>query len=87
MIAAEKPSQNPSGTLINAVDTFSSTVNKVMQTAVDSAMINGLYQARAVNPPPSITGKTGKTHGASTLKTHAINASIHNDILSYKTIK
>lgn len=84
IITAENHTQNPSGTLINAVETLRKTVNSVMNSAVDSPITSGLYHARAVNQPPSMTGKTGSTHGASTLIAHARNARIPKDII-YKT--
>lgn len=84
IIAAENQTRNHSGTLIKAVDTLSSTVKSVIKNAVDNPMISGLYQARAVSPPPSITGRTGRTQGANTLITHARKARTPRDMV-YET--
>ncbi len=73
IIVAEIVVQTACGTPISAVDTFNTTVNNTIHTAVESTIISGLYILVVVSDHHKITGNTGNTQGANTLNIPAKN--------------
>ncbi len=83
-MTAEKEIQNDSGISIREVEALRITVKKVIKNHVERTIIKGLYHFCAPKELPNITGRTGRTHGARTLNTPAINARTHKDIQNRK---
>ena len=66
--------QNSAGTLTNAVETFSASVNMNTDAASESVMaIARRGFAAPLTLPPMTTGKSGSMHGASTVSAPATN--------------
>jgi hypothetical protein len=68
------------GIPISAVETFRSIVNSTMKIAVEETIISGLYRFCAPSDHPRITGRTGRTHGARTLRIQERNEIMRRDM-------
>jgi hypothetical protein len=73
IIPAEKYFQKASGILIKIVEAFNNKVKIVIEAAKDKVTIIGLFIDFESAPPPTITGKRGRTQGAKIVKIPAIN--------------
>jgi hypothetical protein len=74
----ERYVQNSGGIIMKAVDAFSRYVKRIMETANEPTTIYGVHELLPVALEPMTTGKSGKTHGARTVSTPAINETIKN---------
>jgi len=79
-IAPEIYAQNEGGIVINAVDTLSRKVKTKIETAKEPMTIKGVSLLRAPALVPSTTGKSGKMHGAKTVKAPATKDSVRKVI-------
>src|SRR3989344_1492930 len=61
------------GMLMKTVLTLRSTVNKITERPSDAVMVYARLRLPPATDPPTITGRSGSTHGASALKTPAMN--------------
>ena len=83
----EKYCQNDCGISIKYVEAFRRSVKTTTDTARDAVMTYGFHLERAsAREPPTITGKSGSTHGASTVRIPATNEIKRNVIPSLYTI-
>ena len=77
MIAPDIIGQVLWGIFIKAVLTFNSNVKRMMERPSDAVIIIAFrFEGSPVIDEPTITGRSGKTHGARTVSTPAINESI-----------
>jgi hypothetical protein len=83
MIVAEIVLQTDGDISINTVDTLSTIVNSVIDTAVDTIMVSGLLRLFVHSDHPKITGNTGKIQGARILNIHATNESTAREDIEY----
>lgn len=83
----ENDFQKLGGTHIKAVLTFKSKENNIIDILNDAIIIRGilLFQPSSALAPSTI-GRSGKTHGASTVKTHERKA-IKISIIIFNLIK
>ena len=67
--------------LIKIVLTFNRSVNKTTDAARESVIIKGRDLDLFVIEPPTITGKSGSTHGARIVRIPEMNETIRRDML------
>jgi hypothetical protein len=72
-IPPERYFQKLCGTSMKRVDTFRRTVNSTTESASESVTIYGYHFFCSVRDPARMTGRTGRTHGASMVKIPAKN--------------
>ena len=73
--------QKACGTVINAVEALSRNVKMIIDTAKDATTIYGVALLLPDADDPMTTGSNGRIHGASTVRTPAINAIARNVML------
>ena len=80
-IPPERYVQNACGIVMNAVETFSTNVKRMIDNPSEATTIYGVALLRPVADEPITTGSKGRIHGAKTVSTPAINAIAKNVIL------
>ena len=65
--------------LINKLVNFSKIVNTINEAASEKVIIYGRHLLPPI-PPPMITGRSGRTQGAKTVRIPAINERRYKDI-------
>ena len=73
--------QKLSGMVINAVVALRRSVNITINTPAEPIITNGLYRFCVASDDHIITGKTGRTQGASTVNTQANSDNSANIII------
>ena len=79
----ERYFQNDEGISIKSVLTLSKTVKSTIEKARESVTTNGYHFLFSERDPANTTGRTGSTHGARIVRTHARKEEMRSVIKSY----
>ena len=82
-IPPERYFQNSGGTMMSAVENLRRYVKRIIESARDPTTIYGVHLLLPVVEVPMTTGRSGKIHGARTVRTPAMNEMARSVMLFY----